>query len=132
VQNEAVQLNSVTISSLWAIVQDLAMCYGPLCKIWLCAMGSNKGFGYAIWAIAPKQLPERRSYLKLAISLKGAVILKKSMYIYNNNQGLYHPSFNSQASVKKFGSPQWPIAQDEFRMRITWHTRNRILKKCSK
>jgi hypothetical protein len=28
-QNEAVQYKSAMISALWAIVQDLVMCYGP-------------------------------------------------------------------------------------------------------
>jgi hypothetical protein len=43
------------------IAQDLAMRYGPLRRIWLCAMDHSAGFGYVLWAIAPNHLPERRS-----------------------------------------------------------------------
>jgi hypothetical protein len=28
------------------------LCYGPWCRIWLCAMGYSAGFGYLLWAIA--------------------------------------------------------------------------------
>jgi hypothetical protein len=45
------------ISTLWAITQDLVMRYGPQYSIWLCAMSRSAGFGYALWAIAPNQLP---------------------------------------------------------------------------
>jgi hypothetical protein len=35
-------------------------------------------------------------------------------YITSNNLGLHHPSFNFLVFAKMFGSPQRPIAQDEF------------------
>ncbi len=44
---------------------------------------------------------------------------KTSMYINSTREGLHYPRFKSLAYAKKFGSPQWPIAQYEFRIRIT-------------
>ncbi len=54
------------------------------------------------------------------------------MYINSTREGLHHPSLKSLVSAKKFGSPQWPIAQYEFQIWITRRIRNRIRKKCSK
>jgi hypothetical protein len=47
----------------------------------------------------------------------------------STKEGLRHTSFKSLVSAKKFGYPQWPIAQYEFRIRITRRIRNRIRKK---
>jgi hypothetical protein len=38
--------------ALWATAVYLVMRYGPLWRIWLCAMGHCGGFGYALWATA--------------------------------------------------------------------------------
>jgi hypothetical protein len=43
--------------SLWAIAQDLDICYGPQHRILLWAIGHSAEFGYALWAIVPNQLP---------------------------------------------------------------------------
>jgi hypothetical protein len=39
------------------------------------------------------------------------------MYTKRTIKGLHHPSFKSWNLPKKIGSPQWPIAQYEFRLR---------------
>jgi hypothetical protein len=36
--NEATHYQTVMISTLWALVQDLGMRYGPQHRAWLCAM----------------------------------------------------------------------------------------------
>jgi hypothetical protein len=36
---------------LWAIVQDLVMCYGPQRRNLLCVMGCSTGFCHGLWAI---------------------------------------------------------------------------------
>jgi phosphate-selective porin len=41
----------------------------------------------------------------------------KTVYINSTIQGL-HPSFKSLVFAKKCGTPQWPIAQNKFRIRI--------------
>jgi hypothetical protein len=55
--NEAVQLKSLTISTLWAIAQDLVMRYGPPGRILQCAVCHSAGFWLSAMAIAPNQLP---------------------------------------------------------------------------
>ncbi len=118
--------------------------YGPKRRIWLRAMGQNTvfgnvlhagrstGLGFALWAIAQewvcamghtaKPITECRSPQKIFMSLP---------YPLKNiiKQGLFHPGFKSLVSAKnKFGSQQWPIAQSEFRIRITQRIRNGIKK----
>jgi hypothetical protein len=46
------------------------------------------------------------------------------MYINSTSKGLHQLSFKSLVFAKKIGSPQWPIAQHEFRIRITRQIRN--------
>ncbi len=55
-------------------------------------------------------------------------MLKTCMYINSTIEGLHHQSFKS-GIWKKFDSPQWPIAQYEFRIQITRRIQNRIRKK---
>jgi hypothetical protein len=38
--------------ALWATKVNLVVRYGPLRRIWLCAMGRCSGFGYGLWATA--------------------------------------------------------------------------------
>ncbi len=38
--------------ALWATAADLVIRYGPLRRIWFCAMGHSAGFGYPLWAVA--------------------------------------------------------------------------------
>jgi hypothetical protein len=39
--------------------------------------------------------------------------------IYKQSLGLCHQVGKSLVSAKKFGSPQWPISLNDFRIRIT-------------
>jgi hypothetical protein len=62
------------------------MRYGPWRSIWLCAMGHGE---------KPITIAQNCATLfkSLAISLKGAVMLKKCMYINSTTDSLHHPSF---------------------------------------
>jgi hypothetical protein len=124
------------VYTLWATAADLVTRYEPLCRMrpysknlwwflhygWLCAMGHSA---------KPTTTVQKYTvvFKKLAITLKGTVMLKKCMHINSTIEGLYHPSFESLGSAKKISSPQWPIAQYEFWIRITRQIRNRIRKK---
>jgi hypothetical protein len=40
------------LCAVWAIVQNFVMCYGPQCRILLCAMGHSEEFCSVLWATA--------------------------------------------------------------------------------
>ncbi len=44
------------------------------------------------------------------------------MYIDSNNQGLHHPGFKISSILKTKLVPQWPIAQNEFRITREFET----------
>ncbi len=99
------------------------MRYGPLRRVWLSAMGHSKESGWTLWAVGQDWVMRYRPY-----PLKGQWC-KKWMYMNSTCESLHHQSFKSLVSAKIIGSPQWPIAQYEFRIRITWRIGNRIRKK---
>jgi hypothetical protein len=46
--------------ALWASADSLAMRFGLVDRMWLCAMGQCAEFGYALWTSAQNNCPWRR------------------------------------------------------------------------
>ncbi len=46
--------------ALWACADSLAMRFGLVDRMWLCAMGQCAEFGYALWTSAQNNCPWRR------------------------------------------------------------------------